>query len=75
MAVALIESIFYSAVNTRLLGHILSSLAPFAGAEISSFLPPRLTFHLYAENVLPRGGIFKYSCQEYVWVRGGAEMS
>lgn len=54
MAKALIESIFYSAVNTSLLGHILSSLAPLLLRRDSFFPPtPPLFFHLYAENVNP----------------------
>ena len=47
MAVALIESVFCRAVNTRLLDHILHSR--------DSFFPPATValFHLYAESVHP----------------------
>lgn len=42
MVVALIESILYSAVNTRLIDHILSSLAAICVVEIR--LPPGSAF-------------------------------
>lgn len=51
MAVDLIESISYIAVNKRLLDHIFF----FLSGQISFFsLPSQLCFHLYAENVRPQ---------------------